>query len=117
LENVFVYGTLKKGKENNGLLTGQIQMGEGETVNLFAMFDLGPFPMVTEDEVSVIQGEVYRIPDDILDKMDMLEGELYDRIVTQIKLKDSGTVEAWMFVESKGGETEDGILIGDGNWR
>jgi gamma-glutamylcyclotransferase (GGCT)/AIG2-like uncharacterized protein YtfP len=110
-----VYGTLKKGKDNHELLKGTIQMGEAQTIEEYAMFDLGQFPIVTEDEVSIIHGELYRIDEKVLKQTDELEGEWYDRIMVPIKLKDSGTVEAWMYVCID--DELDGILIREGKWR
>ena len=115
MENLCVYGTLKKGKDNHGILQGQINLGEGETFEHFAMFDVGPFPIVTEDEVTAIHGEVYRIDEEILKRTDNLEGDLYDRIKIAIKMKDSGTLDAWMYVCVD--EELDGILIREGKWR
>ena len=115
LENIFVYGTLKKGERNHELLKGQIKLGEAETVDQYCMFDVGRFPIVTEDEVCKIHGEVYRVDEEVLKNVDYIEKHLYDRIKIAIKLKDSGTVEAWMYVCVD--EELDGILIRDGKWR
>ena len=115
MENIFVYGTLKKGGRNHELLKGQIKLGEAETVDLYCMFDVGTFPIVTEDEVCKIHGEIYRINEEVLKSVDCIEQHLYDRIKIAIKLKGSGTVDAWMYVCVD--EELEGILIRDGIWR
>ena len=53
---VFVYGSLKEGRGNHVVLKGATKIGNGETVDKFAMVSLGAFPMVFDrDEVSTIK--------------------------------------------------------------
>lgn len=72
--NVFVYGTLKKGFWNNGLLRNSTLVGSGVTVSdSFTMYD-GGFPYVVPDGLNRVSGEVYVVEDDVLANLDRLEG-------------------------------------------
>ena len=76
---IFVYGTLKGGFCNHGVLGDATFMGNYTTPPVYRMFDLGAFPAISLDGTTAIIGEVYEI--DNLDRVDVLEGypTLYDR--------------------------------------
>ncbi len=100
---VFVYGSLKEGRGNHVVLKGATKIGNGETVDKFAMVSLGAFPMVFDrDEVSTIKGEVYEVDDNILGLLDALEGHphFYERKTTIIKT-DNGRIMAYIYVGSE----------------
>lgn len=73
---LFVYGTLKRGYGNHHILEGSTYLGnyelEGST-----LIDLGAYPglIPAEDDVhDVVLGELYEIDDDLLPRLDRLEG-------------------------------------------
>ena len=73
MENlVFVYGTLRKGECNHYLLDGSECLGVSKTQPVYALFDLGSYPGLSEGDSSVI-GEVYRIDLKTLARLDLLE--------------------------------------------
>jgi gamma-glutamylcyclotransferase (GGCT)/AIG2-like uncharacterized protein YtfP len=80
---VFVYGTLMHGLGNNRLLQGDGAefLGEDNTRPEFHMVDLGPFPGVLRGGETAVTGEVYRVNDATLCRLDRLEGvpTLYTR--------------------------------------
>ena len=92
-QNVFVYGSLKKGNKQRGMqhFPDDIFQGKARTKRaLFKMVDLGAFPgvMVIEDDGGKyveqgyqISGEVYQVTQDDLESLDMIEGVpfFYDR--------------------------------------
>lgn len=85
---VFVYGTLKEGFSNHGLLRDSIYHGKHETGAVHKMLSLGGFPgVIWNGGTSPIHGEVYEVTDATLARLDSLEGypHFYDRrlIVTQ----------------------------------
>lgn len=82
---VFVYGTLKKGRENHRWLRGSSFIQE-DTLKGASMYSLTAFPAVVfDDKNSVVKGEVYEVEN--LDQLDRLEGypHLYNRreVVTE----------------------------------
>lgn len=91
---VFVYGTLKRGFGNNGVLRDARFLCEDITRDSFLMLDAG-FPVLMEersDQAKPATGEVFEIPDDqhgrdILRGLDRLEGEgrMYHRQVRMTK--------------------------------
>lgn len=83
---VFVYGTLKRGKSNNILLTGSEYLGLGVTVDKYAMYEHG-IPYVSEKmSLTNIVGELYKVDKHTLKSLDNLEGhpEWYKRKKVEI---------------------------------
>jgi len=81
---VFVYGTLKKGFENNHFLDGAKFIGNATTKQKFPMVNIvKAYPYIIDDVDNGynIKGELYKIDKTILDRLDILEGypEHYDR--------------------------------------
>lgn len=58
---LFVYGSLKKGFENNSLLKKSIFKGKAFTIEKFGMFkhDFGNYPYLVEKPLNIIEGELY----------------------------------------------------------
>jgi gamma-glutamylcyclotransferase (GGCT)/AIG2-like uncharacterized protein YtfP len=75
---VFVYGTLKRGYGNHGILSDAIFLGKATTKKKWAMIDNanGSFPyMLEENEKGYhVEGEVYLVDDSELQNLDFLEG-------------------------------------------
>jgi len=93
LELIFVYGSLKRGQANHHLLAPARFEGDGRAEGL-VLHDLGPFPMAIAapppaaqgDSVagacpSRIEGEVFAVDGETLQRLDRLEGvpRLYQR--------------------------------------
>ena len=73
---VFVYGSLKAGYALHGLLSHQTFEGTTQTTSDFRLYDLGRYPGLKRASVngSSIRGEVYRIDDECLRRLDDEEG-------------------------------------------
>lgn len=73
---VAVYGSLRKGMGNHGLLEGQTFIGQTKTTECFAMYSLGGFPKVELNgaKVSRIVVELYDVDTRGLERLDCLEG-------------------------------------------
>ena len=73
---VFVYGSLKQGQVNNRVLADAELLGRCYLEGKYTMVDLGWYPAVIPggDTERRIFGEVYRISEDHLDALDMIEG-------------------------------------------
>ncbi|MBF4246222.1 gamma-glutamylcyclotransferase [Vibrio anguillarum] len=69
---VFVYGTLRRGESNAHLLEKSEMLGSFYTPADYALYDLGPYPGLTQGQQS-IAGEVYRVDEQTLAKLDILE--------------------------------------------
>ena len=71
---VAVYGSLRKTLSNHRVLDGAKYMGNYESEPIFSMYDVGAYPAIKENGNTSIILEIYRITDDILARLDTLEG-------------------------------------------
>ena len=94
--NVFVYGTLKRGQDNHGCLSGSTYLGRRRLIGA-QLHDRGAYPMalLTGRSDAVIHGELFCVSDAGLRRLDQLEGYpgFYDR--TELQLSDGTT--AWVY--------------------
>ncbi len=95
---LFVYGTLKRGEPLHYLLEGARFLGEGH-VRGYALYHLGEYPAVRPaSETSLVWGEVYEIPSELLPVLDEVEDE-YQRQKVRVKMKGrDGFLQAWIYV-------------------
>lgn len=117
---VFVYGTLLKGMEREAMLADSEFLGSATiTANLF---DLGWYPGVTEGN-STVFGELYRIDQETLDYLDMIEGynenglknSLFVRKTAEVHcLPDKRTTSAFCYFFN---QPMTGECIADGDYR
>lgn len=72
---IFVYGTLKSGHINHGLLGDSKLVGIGLTCSRYRMFCNGAFPMICKNRSLGYQitGELYDVDDETLARLDQLE--------------------------------------------
>ena len=101
---VFVYGTLKQGFYNHGVLAGATYIGT-DIVTGYSLVDLGAYPGAVEDNEGAIIGEVYYINPEILERLDILEGEgtLYKRIFVNGEIQEN--MEMYVYNNSWGYNT------------
>lgn len=96
---VFTYGTLKKGYGNNRLLANEEFVGKATTKPLYRLYNLGAFPGLIEDEKTgkIIHGELWRISDKTMRRLDLLEGHpnFYRREFLEIEGVDG--VQGYIF--------------------
>lgn len=74
---LFVYGTLKKGFENHYFLDGAKFLGCATTKHRYPMVNIvKAYPYLIDDKNNgkYINGEVYKIDREILERLDHLEG-------------------------------------------
>lgn len=109
--HVFVYGTLKLGYGNNRLLHDGVFVGPGITVRPFQMRTTPGFPVVFDvnaEPLHNIAGEVYEVNDEILSRLDQLEGHprWYRRQEVVVDIADTGVQQTcWMYVGTPAGWT------------
>jgi gamma-glutamylaminecyclotransferase len=105
---VFVYGTLKKGLGNHGVLGNAVYIDEAVTNSReFTMFD-GGFPFVSDsffENNGSIVGELYETHNpEILANLDRLEGVpyLYVKKLVDVTTLQGFKYQATMYVASPG---------------
>lgn len=102
---VFVYGTLKHGYGNHGLLERATFIGNGETVAACRVYDAG-FPVLRERDKdnaarnAKVRGEVYECDAETVHQLDRLESEgvMYHRRHKMIALESGELVKAALYV-------------------
>jgi len=104
MSKVFVYGSLKKGYWNNSLLKESQLLFEATTVyGGYGMVDLGSFPAVIKGGDFRVSGEVYKVDDRTLQRLDALEGNgsFYNREEVLVEPLDSDSQSlAWVYILS-----------------
>jgi gamma-glutamylaminecyclotransferase len=96
---VFVYGTLRQSRGNHQLLEGALFHGVGNTKQKYAMYLVGGFPHVisTEQRYPIV-GELYAVDDEILKKLDRLEGHpIYYARNEVVVIVNNVEYSAWMY--------------------
>ena len=117
MNTVFVYGTLKKGWGNNSLLKDSTYKGTGTVTG--TLIDLGSFPALLKEGDSTVHGELYKITDDTLTMLDMLEGHpyFYKRELISANSSEGDTLaEVWAYCVPEVFRQSHAIIV-DGNWR
>jgi gamma-glutamylcyclotransferase (GGCT)/AIG2-like uncharacterized protein YtfP len=112
---VFVYGSLRHGLENYGLLRGKTLAEIPALLRGVRMFSLGWYPIIVnapEDQQQVIHGELMIIHpqrySETLAALDVLEGYvkdreaqcLYRRELRCVTARSGRELEAWVYVGS-----------------
>ncbi len=107
---VFVYGSLKRGYRLHYLLQDQKFIGTASTVARYRLFDAGEYPGLIEiatDDIRQgvsVRGELYRVDDDCLRRLDETEGVdegLYTRRRIHLNQAEAQNfAEAWFFAGS-----------------
>ncbi len=115
MHRVFVYGTLMRGEPNHSLLERSRCLGEARTEPRYNLFDLGPYPAMTESGETSVHGEVFEVSGEHLQAIDALEGhpDWYTR--TPITLADGVLAETYLM--EPGELARRWPLIVSGKWR
>lgn len=96
---LFVYGTLKRGCRSHHLLGGQEFLGAARTAPRYRMYRHGPYPCLVEvKDGRSIQGEIWRVDEPILQRLDAYEGvpDLFARRLVAIE-GVSEDIQAYFF--------------------
>lgn len=108
-----------RGLKYSHLMEGAAFLGPAVTEEPYELFDLGPFPAASPGGELALRGELYRVDDGILRRLDELEGhpDLYCRALRP--LSDGGT--AWLYEIVDGTELEgrlrEASRVPRGDWR
>lgn len=106
LHTVFAYGTLKRDFPNHFFLRQSNYVGQGRTVERYALF-ADEFPFVYPgDAVCRIRGEVYKVDGHTLERLDTLEGhpDHYRRSEIEVRLDSGERMRAWIYFYPRRGE-------------
>ena len=106
IENVFVYGTLKQGHANNGLMETSELIEQEAYVKNMSLINARAYPFAIDKENSFVLGELYRIPKQRMALLDLLESypTMYNRKKVKIYEVRTGyrIGTAWIyFVDDK----------------
>lgn len=99
MDTVFVYGTLMKGYGNHrNYLSHSEFVGTGEITG-YALYAVSSFPGIVPEGGEKVKGEVYKVDQDTLKRLDRLEGEgsLYLRKQVEVRA-DGHIVQAWTYI-------------------
>jgi gamma-glutamylcyclotransferase (GGCT)/AIG2-like uncharacterized protein YtfP len=110
---VAVYGSLRKGLHNHGLLAQSPQLGT-DTAQGFKMYSMGGFPFITHEDATpedTITIEVYEVTPIEMRRLDRLEGypSFYNR-----ELIDTKFGKAWIYFID--GDKDGYPPVVDGDW-
>jgi gamma-glutamylaminecyclotransferase len=95
MNQVFVYGTLKRGQRNSHFLADAEFVGCFTTRSIYSIYEFENYPAVCLDGVHAIEGEVYLVNDHQFRMLDDLEWypHFYQRIEIPTIFGD-----AWMYI-------------------
>lgn len=113
---VFVYGSLMHGYANHDLLVraGAEFVGEEGLSHGYTMVDVGMYPGILNSGTQAISGELYRVDDETLAELDILEGAptLYERK----RVRTESGLRAWVYILRP--EHARGLaMVPGGSWR
>ncbi len=120
MHTVFCYGTLRRGEDNHALMEGA-ERKEEECWTMGKLYDTRDgYPALIHSEENKVYGEVYEVDDQLLEKIDLLEGfqegrdhNLYDRVVQRI-IGEKGNYDAITYIMKI---PEEGFIeIRSGDW-
>jgi gamma-glutamylcyclotransferase (GGCT)/AIG2-like uncharacterized protein YtfP len=103
---VFVYGSLRSGLRNSNYLSSSEYVGNFVSEKAFHMITYKNcgFPYLLEDfdireSPSIVKGEIYKVSQNVLNKLDMLEAhpDIYQRKIHKF-IGDYGIMEAWVYI-------------------
>lgn len=111
---IFVYGSLKKGESNHGLMQGQRFLANVQTLPQYRLYALDHYPAMIEDAVGgrSIEGELWEVEEARMPALDRLEGVsqgLYRRaLIPLLPPHDHLKVEGYLYLRSLAGREECG---------
>lgn len=88
---LFVYGTLKKNNKYNYMLENSKMVSKGVTLDKYPMIDAEYYPYIyfEKDKGFNVKGELYRVSLELLNRLDIFEGNEYIRKEIKIKKIDN----------------------------
>lgn len=111
---LFVYGTLRRGYGNHGLMGDAPCLGRARTKGLFALFSHGIPYLSRQPRTTRVTGEVYVVDDLRLARIDRLEAHphWYVREEIEVVLENGRGMTAWCYFNDK----PRGMLLASGDF-
>lgn len=109
---VFVYGTLRRGECNHRWLNNAPLLGRHRTAPRYTLFDLGPYPAAVAGGRAALVGEVYRLTQGLLARLDRLEN--YPKEYRRARIM-TPYGPAWIYLYRR--TPPDKPVIAGGDWR
>lgn len=108
---VFVYGSLRRGQRYHALLRGAQFIAAHVTPPRYTMLNLGPYPGVVCGGTTTVTGEIYRVDDAMLARLDRLEDvpHQYQRVSMSTP---HGACWIYLYRQSGGNVP----VVGSGDW-
>ncbi len=99
---LFVYGTLKRGCSNHGVLRGAEFAGEAATEPAYLLFNCGSYPGLVRagkgEAGTAIRGELYCVDEELLAALDRFENVPLEYVRETIRLADGGEAQTYFYV-------------------
>jgi gamma-glutamylcyclotransferase (GGCT)/AIG2-like uncharacterized protein YtfP len=123
---LFVYGSLLSGLHNHHQLRDSRLLGSGLTYDRFTMYDLESFPCLVRDEHGeYAHGEVYEVDDDVLERLDQLEGvpSFYQRETVTVTVRprliggEYRSMTTFVYVMDGESLPQHHLIVESGDWR
>jgi gamma-glutamylcyclotransferase (GGCT)/AIG2-like uncharacterized protein YtfP len=110
---LFVYGSLKRGFPHHDALRGTPFEGPACTVEGFCLVIQGEYPALVRGGTGCVQGELYRVTDELLVELDRFEGcpDLYYR--ETVALDDGTTALSYVIPSDRARALP---VIAEGRW-
>lgn len=97
---LFVYGTLKRGGRNHGLLRGQTFLCQAITQPQYRLYDTGAYPCLVREPARGLRicGELWEVSEAAMPALDELEGvpDLFGREAIDL-IGVAGPVQAYVY--------------------
>ena len=112
MQDIFVYGTLKRGGSNHRYLAGQSLVGPARTRPEFGLYELDGYPGMVRMIAGgrSIAGEIWKVDTGCLAALDELEGVgegLYARVaIGLLPPHDRAAVETYLYLPSVAGRRD-----------
>jgi len=119
MHRLFVYGTLRRGEANHGLLqSARCLFRQARAKGVLVDTGSG-YPAMREGDGDVV-GELYEVDDETLGRTDELEDyfgpgdprNLYERVLRPVRT-EAGEMDAWVYVSDRFGASP---VIPSGDW-
>ncbi len=100
---LFVYGTLMKDNSHHEEFLSGARFAGYFIADGFQLYDFGNYPLIIQNEIDKVRGEMYIVDSNILDKIDISEakGNLFSRKLIRVINDNDDVQEAYVYVYNK----------------
>ncbi|MBZ9634769.1 gamma-glutamylcyclotransferase [Clostridium sp. FP1] len=115
LIRLFVYGTLMKGNSHHDEFLSGARFAGHFIADGFQLYDFGNYPLIIQNEIDKVRGEMYIVDSNILDKIDISEvkGNLFSRKLIRVINDNDEVQEAYVYVYNK--DVSKNVKVSPGN--